>query len=83
MTIVLGAPMSVPEFLETVARIQSRPSVYPGYIGTRVKKALKAADTEEIITEIGDMETIGDCKYAITVTDFNGSKYKITVEVAK
>lgn len=59
------------------------PSVYSGYLGMVVKKGLKTLDTEEVLRDIGTMETIGDCRYAISATDFNGTKYRITVEVAK
>lgn len=70
--------------------VQSVQKVYPGYIAFRVKDALKAiADNGDpkldlpIITAVGDMETIGDCRYAIPVTDHNGTKYRVTVEVQK
>lgn len=57
--------------------------VYPGYLALRIKKALRLPDPENIYTpEIGDIETIGDCRYAMTVTDVNGTEYRITVEVA-
>lgn len=62
--------------------------VYPSYIGFRIKAALKSlADNGDpkldgpIVSAVGDMETIGDCRYAIPVTDHNGTKYRITVEV--
>lgn len=60
----------------------TRVEVYSGYIGMRVKKALLLTDSEQIIVEIGTMETIGDCRYQIPVTDFKGTRYKITIEVA-
>lgn len=66
---------------EALTRFQAIPKVYPGYIATRIKKALKAADSENIVADVGEMQTIGDCKYAIPVTDFNGTKYRVTVEV--
>lgn len=66
------------------ARLASIPKVYPLYLASRAKAGLlKAfADQENIIASVGDIETIGDCKYRIGVTDHNGTKYKITVEVA-
>lgn len=74
-------PLEINSYL-TDPVISSRVEVYPGYIGMRIKKALVAADSEQIIKGIGDMETIGDCRYQIPVTDFNGTRYKITIEVA-
>lgn len=66
------------------ARVAALPKVYPGYIAVQVKKALKAgaADPEQILRSIGDLETVGDCRYALTVTDFNGQTYRITIEVS-
>jgi hypothetical protein len=59
------------------------PDVYPGYIATQVKKGLAAASLhrDAIVAEVGRTETIGDCRYAMTVTDFNGQQYRVTVEV--
>jgi hypothetical protein len=71
------------DIFRSVERLASMPKVYPGYIGTRIKAGLRAADTEQIVSDIGPMETIGDCRYAIIVTDFNGTQYRVTVEVAK
>lgn len=56
--------------------------VYPGYLAVQIKKLLQAHKfPEEVITDISDCETLGDCRYAITATDFNGTRYRITVEV--
>jgi hypothetical protein len=71
----------VVSIFDMLAKFQAIPKVYSGYLGMGVKRALKAADTESIIADIGEMQTIGDCKYAIPVTDFNGTRYRVTVEV--
>ena len=55
-------------------------TVYPSYIASRIKRAIKVFDSEEIIADIGEMQSLGNSVYAIPVTDFNGKKYRITVE---
>lgn len=59
------------------------PAIYPGYIAFLIKKALVARthDPEGVIASVGEMQTVGDCRYAIEATDFNGQRYKITIEV--
>lgn len=74
---------------EAAAKVAAMPKVYPAYIAFRCKDGLKAALTTKefiegpIVTAIGDLETTGDCRYAIPITDHNGTKYRVTVEVAK
>lgn len=72
----------------SIAQATNCQKVYPAYIGFRIKDALKALVAngdpkldEPIISAVGDMQTIGDCRYCVPVTDHNGTKYKITVEV--
>lgn len=55
--------------------------VYPGYLAFRIKRALKVDDGESIVATVGDIETVGDCRYVVPVTDHNGMAYRITVEV--
>lgn len=59
----------------------TRYTVFPSYIASCIKRNIKNIDGEQIIREVGVVETIGDCRYAIPVTDFNGKTYRITVEV--
>jgi hypothetical protein len=69
-----------------LAKSRTLPVVYPGYIASGIRKALKAGgalDPECLLTSVGELETIGDCRYAIPLTDFNGTKYRVIVEVAK
>lgn len=63
-------------------------TVYPAYIAVRVSQAIQRliADGDQkldqpILQSVGIMEAVGDCRYEIPVTDHNGTKYKITVEV--
>jgi hypothetical protein len=56
------------------------PNIYPGYIAQRIKAALRSTDPESVITSVGQIETLSLGRYAITVTDFNGSQYRVTVE---
>lgn len=60
--------------------------VYPLYIAWRIKSALEAADPkldagEQIIEGKVEVETLGCSRYAVKVTDHNGTKYRITVEI--
>lgn len=76
-----------PTIFDGILRGLSRPPVkpvYPGYLASRVKRGLlsaQTADPERIIATVGDIETVGDCRYAIVVTDDEGNRYRITVEV--
>lgn len=72
----------ITNMIDGMAAIASgRYTVYPSYIASCIKRNIKNIDGEAIIREVGIVETVGDCKYAIPVTDFNGKKYKITIEV--
>lgn len=80
--------LMIADMVYSFAKTATIRKVYPSYIGFRIKAALKAlADNGDpkldgpIVSDVGDMETIGDCRYAIPVTDHNGTKYRITVEV--
>lgn len=59
--------------------------VYPGYIAMRIKKAMRdilpSPDRDFPGASVGDIQTIGDCRYSIPVEDLNGNKYRVTVEV--
>lgn len=61
--------------------LASIPKVYSFYLAYRAQKGLQGPDPENIIASVGKIETIGDCKHAVQVTDTNGTKYCITVEV--
>jgi len=67
-----------------IAIAASLKPVYPFYLASRIKRGLLAAqatDPEKIIASIGEIETIGDCRYAVTVKDTNGTSYRITIAV--
>lgn len=78
-------PRSILEgFAQGLAAFHKLKPVFPLYLASRAKSGLLEAarvDPEQIIAEVGDIKTIGDCKYAIPVTDVHGQKYRITVEV--
>lgn len=68
------------------ARHATRPVVYPGYLASRIKSALKGIDPtlhadQQIVASLGAIETLGSCRYAIPVIDCHGTEYRITVEV--
>lgn len=76
------------EMLDGIARAQAAPKVYPMYLGFQIQQALRACDTDlsandRIIASVGEVQGVGDCRYAIPVTDHNGTRYRITVEVEK
>lgn len=63
------------------AIVASIPKVYSFYLAYRAQKGLQGIDPEGIIASVADIETVGDCRHAIKVTDMNGQKYLITIEV--
>lgn len=76
-------------FFADAPRAAAIPKVYPAYIGFQIKAALKSLAEKgdpkldgPIIASVGELETIGDCRYAVEVKDFNGTSYRVTVEVA-
>lgn len=68
-------------FARGPAIVASIPKVYSFYLAYRAQRGLQGVDPENIIASVGDIETIGDCKHAIKVTDMNGQRYRVTVEV--
>lgn len=73
--------IEIGDFLRAMTALQARPSIYPGYLAQRIKTAMRdpANDPEGVFTAVSDIETVGDCRYAMTVTDFNGTRYRVTV----
>lgn len=57
-------------------------TIFPLYFASRILKALRIAksDDEQIVGTIGELQTMGNGKYVLPVTDFNGVRYRITVE---
>ena len=83
-----SSPFGIAEMLvEAVGAIAKLPStvVYSGYLTSRIKRALRETDPSlsdgQIITAVSDIETIGDCRYAVKVTDHLNNSYRVTVEV--
>jgi hypothetical protein len=76
------APQSLAEQLgASLAAMVARPKVYPLYVTGRIQAALRQPDPEGIVADVGPVETLGDCRYAIPITDMNGTRYRITVQV--
>lgn len=69
------------DIARAAAQAAALPRVYPGHIMQRIKMALLVSDPEGVITSTGQIESIGDCRYGLTITDLNGTEYRITVEV--
>lgn len=72
---------TVLDIASSAARMAAIPKVYSFYLAYRASKGLGGADPENIIARVGQIETVGDCKYAIPVSDFEGNRYLVTVEV--
>lgn len=69
---------------ELKAALNPPKEVYPLYLVSRAKRGFGQAmnaDPERIIRSIGDTESLGNSRYAIPITDRNGTKYRVTVEV--
>lgn len=71
------------DMLDGMAKVAALTPVYPSYLASVIKKSLLGGDTEATFRAIGPIETVGDCRYAMTVTDLNGSEYRVTVEVLR
>lgn len=79
----------VHELFEGLSRLQASPKVYPAYIAFRARNALRQPDPKlgaadqviETPEAVSAVETLGSARYAFTVTDHNGSTYKVTVEL--
>lgn len=72
--------------LREVEMIEARrrlPAVFPLYMASRAKRGLVAgkSDAEQIINTVGEIESLGNSSYGITVSDHTGTKYRVTVEV--
>lgn len=70
--------MSVHSILEGMAK------VFPSCIAFKIKQAVRAFGPDRDfpgIESVGDIETVGDCRYAMVATDANGQRYRVTVEV--
>jgi len=70
-----------------VLGLLERPSVFPGFIAFRIKESLLRNEGGVVLPRldypggmVGEVETIGDCKYAMTVHVANGTRCRITVE---
>jgi hypothetical protein len=58
-------------------------TVYALYLASRAKRGLVAAitDPEQIIASVGEIESLGNSRYAIAVTDDSRTVYRVTIEV--
>ena len=68
----------------TAARIGKWPVVYPGYIAIRIRNLMRSnLDPEGIIRDVGNITPIGDARHALSLTDTDGNRYRVTVEVVE
>lgn len=60
------------------------PPVFSLYVMSRVREGLRSHDPERPVElTLGEMKTIGDCRYAQHVSDSDGNQYEVTVRVVK
>jgi hypothetical protein len=73
------------EFLDQLARVRILQPVYPLFHANVIRNALEAAipTADGMIVDVGKIETVGDCRYAIETRDHAGQKYRITVAVER
>lgn len=74
----------VHSLLDGMARVASIPKVFPAYIAFQIKQAVSALGAENDfpgVAAVGDIETVGDCRYRIIVTDANGTEHYVEVGV--
>lgn len=69
---------------ELKAALNPPRTVYPLYLASRIELGLQAAQREadRIVASVGELQSLGNSRYVIPVTDTSGTKYWITVEVA-
>ena len=77
------------DILSSAARIAAMKPVFPMKIASLIRDALRNTANKLAAPHFDypgaeaahQIETIGDCRYAISVTDANGTRYRVTVEV--
>ncbi len=71
--------------LENIARPALVPMVYPLFHASVIRNALEAAipTADGMVVEVGKIETVADCRYALTTKDHAGQTYRITVQVER
>ena len=60
----------------------SRPRAFPGYIASRIALAFRRGtiDPENVVASVTIEGNDGDF-FTVDLTDFNGTKYRVSVEV--
>lgn len=84
-----GYPTPGPiDFLEIFKPVKLPPCIFPGYIAMRIKNALllptigvTAPNRDFPGAVVGAVETVGDCRYAIEITDADGTIYEVAIRV--
>lgn len=77
-------PILADDFMAQLARVTApMQHVYPFYHASIIKTALAAAipHADGMIVEVSAVQTVGDCRYAITTKDHAGQTYRITIAV--
>lgn len=71
------------EVITGLSPVKMPAPVFPFYLAARIKRALSTPDERETkqIIDTGSLaiSTVGDCRYEVRCTDFNGEPYRIAV----
>jgi hypothetical protein len=79
----------VREIAHMASRLRSLPLVFPMKIAGIIRDALRDPHNKLAMPHWDypgakieqDIRTVGDCRYAMTIIDANGTRYRVTVEV--
>lgn len=72
---------AISKVLDAMVRTDIAP-VFSLYVMSRVREGLRSDDPgRPVELTLGEMKTIGDCRYAQHVSDSDGNNYRVTVEV--
>jgi hypothetical protein len=71
------------DFMAHLAKVRILQPVYPLFHASVIRGALSAAipSADGMIVDVGDVQKVGDCRYAITTKDHAGQTYRITIQV--
>lgn len=83
-------PDLIRAMLDSMAAAARLPKVFPIFIALQVKEGLLSAESGVLEPKldfpgatVGDIETVGDCRYRIIVTDANGTEHYVEVGVLR
>lgn len=80
---------TIVDIARATARVAAMPRIFPFKIASLVRDALRDPENKLATPHLDypgadaspTVQTIGDCRYAISVIDANGTRYRVIVEV--